>query len=107
MQIHKAYKELKKGMSNVDIIADAELSNRPIPADSLIILGSTSDAYWTGKTKKIKELLGEQKFATKGKGDPWSGFLNRIMEAPHMTDGFTEFYCLYLQVKLTTSTTST
>ena len=29
------------------------------------------------------------------KGDPWSGFLYRIRETPHLTDGFTEFYCLY------------
>ena len=29
-------------------------------------------------------------------GDPWSGFLYRVQEAPHMTDGFSEFYCLYL-----------
>ena len=79
---------------------------------------SESDAYWLGKTKKIRDLLGrwsskvlffsrifskidhfsgEQKFAVKGKGDAWSGFLYRIREAPHMTDGFCEFYCLYLQ----------
>ena len=98
MRFHKAYKELKKGMSSVDIIADAELSNRAVPTDSVIILGSTSDPYWTGKSRKIRELLGEQKFAVKGKGDAWGGFLSRIMEAPHMTDGYTEFYCLYLQV---------
>jgi len=97
MRFHKAYKELKKGMSSVDIIADAELSNRAVPTDSVIILGSISDPYWTGKSRKIRELLGEQKFAVKGKGDAWGGFLSRIMEAPHMTDGYTEFYCLYLQ----------
>merc|ERR1711957_683580 len=30
-----------------------------------------------------------------GKGDPWSGFIHRVMEAPHLTDGFSEFYYLY------------
>ena len=29
------------------------------------------------------------------KGDPWTGFLHRVIEAPHLTDGFSEFYCLY------------
>ena len=33
MQIHKAYKELKKSVSNVDEITDAELSNRPVPPE--------------------------------------------------------------------------
>ena len=33
MQIHKAYKELKKSVSSVDEITDAELSNRPVPAE--------------------------------------------------------------------------
>ena len=42
------------------------------------ILGSETDAYWVGKTKKIRDLLGEQKFAVKGKGDAWGGFLYRI-----------------------------
>ena len=46
------------------------------------------DKYWIGKKKKIQDLLGEQKFAVKGKGDAWSGFLYRVREAPHMTDGF-------------------
>merc|ERR1711990_412049 len=96
LKIHKAYRELRKVTLDVDDIYDCELSTRPVPADAVQLMGSKDDPYWIGKKKKIKDLLGEQKFATKGKGDPWSGFLYRVREAPHMTDGFSEFYCLYL-----------
>jgi len=96
LQIHKAYRELKKTVLNVEEFVEAELSNRMIPEDAIQMMGDNEDKYWIGKKKKIQDLLGEQKFAVKGKGDAWSGFLYRCREAPHMTDGFSEFYCLYL-----------
>merc|ERR1712137_360016 len=96
LQIHKAYRELKKVVLNVEEFVEAELSNRAIPEDAVQMMGDNEDKYWIGKKKKIQDLLGEQKFAVKGKGDAWSGFLYRVREAPHMTDGFSEFYCLYL-----------
>ncbi|CAG5102475.1 Oidioi.mRNA.OKI2018_I69.chr1.g319.t1.cds [Oikopleura dioica] len=96
--IHKAYRELKKVHKGgaIDFV-EAELSNRVPPEDAKLIFGDEDEgSYWEKKKAKIRALLGEQKFAIKGKGDPWSGFLYRVQEAPHMTDGFSEFYCLYL-----------
>jgi len=98
LKIHKAYRELKKIVkgSTDDCFVEAELTNREPIAPFVQIFGDNDDEYWTKKKAKIRALLGEQKFAIKGKGDPWSGFLYRVREAPHMTDGFSEFYCLYL-----------
>ena len=39
MKIHKAYKELKKTVLQTDEIADAELSNRPVPQESVQMMG--------------------------------------------------------------------
>ena len=39
MKIHKAYKELKKTVLQTDEIADAELSNRPVPTESVQMMG--------------------------------------------------------------------
>lgn len=95
--VHKAYRELKKLAKGAHIeLIEAELSSTPPPQDAIQFFGDAEDDYWQNKKAKIRALLGEQKFAVKGKGDPWSGFLYRCREAPHMTDGFSEFYCLYL-----------
>ena len=69
LQIHKAYRELRKVTLDVDDVYDCELSTRPVPSDAIILMGSTDDPYWLGKKEKIRDLLGEQKFATKGKGN--------------------------------------
>ena len=49
-------------------IADAELSNRPVPDDSVQFMGMSTEEYWMNKSKKIRDLLGEQKFAVKENG---------------------------------------
>jgi len=49
-------------------LVEAELSNRVPPEDAELIFGDDDeDSYWIKKKKKIRALLGEQKFAIKGK----------------------------------------
>merc|ERR1719495_127772 len=54
---------------NIEEFVEAELSNRSIPEDAIQMMGDNEDKYCIGKKKKIQDLLGEQKFAVKGKGD--------------------------------------
>ena len=74
--IHKAYRELKKVHKGgaIDFV-EAELSNRVPPEDAKLIFGDEDEgSYWEKKKAKIRALLGEQKFAIKGKVSFWLDF---------------------------------
>ena len=66
--VHKAYRELKKLAKGAHIeLIEAELSSTPPPQDAIQFFGDAEDDYWQNKKAKIRALLGEQKFAVKGK----------------------------------------
>jgi hypothetical protein len=69
MSIHKAYREVKKSVKGGAYdFEEAELSNRVPPEDAELFFGCDDEtSYWNLKKEKIRALLGEQKFAIKGK----------------------------------------
>jgi hypothetical protein len=63
---------------------------------SLVLTTINRSLHFKNNFYKISNDKSYRKQNNIFQGDPWSGFLYRVQEAPHMTDGFSEFYCLYL-----------
>ena len=100
--INEAYRNMKKQYHIGKMLREVQLVTEPVLSD-IFILGHDSEENenWINKRDKISALFATHAIHSQGTGqagrDEFADFELRLLQAPHLTDGFISFYCLYLQ----------
>jgi len=96
LKIHSAYKNLRANVCDSDGV-DVELSaKRPLNYKTVLggdLTSEFNESLWSTKKTKIRNLLRLGHFPSWRADNPLA---ITLANSPHMTDGFTEFFCLYL-----------